>query len=1297
MHKHIKIFLSLLTAVLLTGCSDDFHWDGRTVADDEYMIVFTTSGPQLDVMQGTRADDGRKSDSERDAIQNMTLLVFNNEGLAKDPIYFNAGDNNLVDNGTSGSITVKKKLVTDGEWLLVANAKTEIAAEFAKHGLKYSKDNFLEDIKYGGEAVSGVIKGDDQLNGQSSHVMWASHQVEVGESETQVTAHIFDLQRIYSRVSVELKTKATQKFLMTGAKLSRRVEVGNLSASQSSSVTEGDVSSDGFSRPPVGLTNTSPSFTYAKADEQILTETYPYTVPADAANDGKILMIIEGYYNNGTTAAPVYGERCYYAVELPELLANHHYQMIVSDVATEGKTGSDAIKQAEANPGGMSVDFVDNTEQLRNIITDGENVLAVNDTVRFDASGAGRNQNLIIKARQKGASANDIKISINKKTGQDALGWDVQGLSNVTTQSLTTAGTEEAKNGLFSVKKTYGLSVPENAGSEREIIYVVSLLDKDGETLLEREVVFYQKGNENVKYSDYVAINLKIERGTNVEYNGDYFAFINPKLKGDGTTDPAVKGIQPEANVGRIRNMGLHYPMPNGGNVKYTYKITRKTTDVTIDGDVSATYTVTDAQSTFAGDSKYSYGTKSDAVKIKYSGGEITLDLYHTGFFYMHGTSWYYYEVIQQGEDDLYWLDRNLKAESCGMGVLNGSTYLTSSSQPVVGDKAVGERYNMTDANSDCPAGWGVPSYAQMRSMTVSSGFTTRRLTTSNQIPYYAPTYTFSGKEDGVTKQYNIYFPANRMLYSGSVDGDDDTGYYLTTTGAGTANWYKTMVFQGMNVSAANVNYNNAKTSVRPCAGDYDPSADALTYSCSVEGYTHVFLYYQDPVSKQKTYLTTWPGEQVAVYSDRNRYHPFSISPTMAYDIDNLYVIFNLIIDDGSREDSNVSEDKVELREGIKFKNKGKYTSKSPHDTSTGADQGHWDGSLGGNDDEEFRLKGNFNGLNWREPNNNSSYQFTSKGSGKYELSVTVSSAGKFVIAQKVSGWTTNAYKEWKHNQETTNGTDVANGGTYTMYEGKGNNCDWRFPSAGTYTLTIDWPNKTFTVSTSGGGTSTDVIYRIYWPYDGSYFMGLDLFGDGWYSSVFKYQSADFNQSKEISVTGFNGIKDVKYNRYGTTPYAYMEFKHEGGNITGSMKYKQITSSNGEVNETSIDISKFTNVNGVLCYNIGAKSGGTPGNADTWPIDKPYRMYWDWESSTHIWIWTDTESGDTFNGGSFGSCYGTSVGNNKYYREYTLSQLTTIINAKLNNSNEYSLTYSNDNNRLCLSDKGTYYELRINY
>ncbi|MDE6006220.1 MAG: hypothetical protein K2G67_01520 [Muribaculaceae bacterium] len=953
MTKYIKILFSLLLLLTLGGCRDDFQWEGVEVDSDEYLLAFTTSTPDIEVMGATRADT-----ESRDEIKNLTLVIFKDGVLWNKPIYFDGTDPKLsfikpsVDSkgkSVPGSIKMPKSSVTNGDWYLFANAKTEIRSFMSSkdNGADISAEALLDGISYG---TTTGITGDDQLNGTNDHVMWGMQgdmKVGVGDA-TQTNAIIIGLKRIYSRITVE--TNGDIKFKMTGARLNKWVASGTLKGAQSS-LLSGTVSDTQDWMTPTssnGLTWDSPSFTYTKSGQQLVASTYPYLLNKDAANENKMMMLVKGRFNSGSSDTPNFSDTdCFYAIPIPSCKRNGGWRLIINGALAAGQPTADA---AIAKPGGLSVVFEDSEPKIHNIISDGENVLAVVDSVKFNADGTidgsttNKTGQILAKARQKGVPSAGLEF----KSG--TYSWITVGSA----WSTTELGADDS-NGLFTYELTRNITVSKNEGSERSAVYTVKL---EG-TELTRDVVVYQKGVENLKYSNYVDIKLTITGGASPVSNLDYIKFVNPKGS-TATIGVECQGIQPEENGGRVRNLGLHMPMPNGGDVTYTYTIS--TSGKTGNGDIylngtnlgkSHEFVFTDSEVPSGGTTKYSYVTQSDKIEIKAGDNVYSLDLYHTGFFHINGSTWYYYEVMQQGERDLYWLDRNLGATSAGMGVRTSTGVMTSTTWPIMGEKAMGDYYDLDKANSEKPKGWDVPTYAQMRSMTVSSGFTINRMSNpSDHKTYLAPTFTFHGKEDGEVKSYSSYFPQNRLSAGGdSYGGDPEAGYYLTKTPSGTAGWYQTMQFMGMNVTAQNIQYKDgnqivSQASLRCCTGSYDPQSDAETYSCNVKGYTHVFLYYLNS-DGSKTYLTTWPGEQIAVYeselsNDVGRYHPFEIEPTMSYNKERLYVIFNTVNTKGVRVYSNMSNADVKARRGTKFKNGGNYDKWEDSTTLPDVEEGNW-------------------------------------------------------------------------------------------------------------------------------------------------------------------------------------------------------------------------------------------------------------------------------------------------------------------------------------------------------------------
>ncbi|MDE6295592.1 MAG: hypothetical protein K2M03_05955, partial [Muribaculaceae bacterium] len=781
---------------------------------------------------------------------------------------------------------------------------------------------------------------------------------------------VYVLEHLYAQISVKVNNDAVP-FRLTRARLTRIVPEGDISlsgADKTSKLTSGndETFQNNWIAPKDADCSTftdaaGNSVKYAKSGIALMQYSYPYTTPKDATTKQRIMMLVEGYYSAGDYDHVE--KPCYYAIPLANLKASHHYKINIIGASEEGAS---TPADAEKTPNGILVTFEDDSENIKNIITDGQNVLAVQDTISIPAGGA-TPWSFLIKARTLTTGSDTPAITVTPKNSAAAAAatW-ITGLDNYAAWKVEKiSNDEENENNLYSAEITGRVNVSPNNGSERSVVYTISL---DG-TSLKRDVVFIQRSNTNLKYSGSTttpisSIKLEIKKGsTTVATIDDYLGFINPKAV-TGTPTVTCRGIQPSENGDRIRNLGLHMPMPNGGKT-YIYTITLNNS-VSISPS-KLTYTFKDDEIPDGGSTAYDYVTTSDYITITQGSATFTLDLYHTGFFHKDGSNWYYYEVMQQENDDLYWLDRNLGATATGMGVrlLNGDYY--NSPLPLVGNKAFGGRYS---ANPTCPDGWRVPSYPQLRSLTVSAGFGITRRYTDNQEAYYAPSYQFDAIENGESKKIRSYFPANLLQTSSGLAGQAGSGYYLSTTSAGNAGYYKVMQLTGMNITAQNMNMGTGgyQISVRCCAGSHNPSTDGTSYKCKVEGYTNVYMYYLNN-DGSKTSLNTWPGDQIAIRGDLNRYHPFEITPTMNYDTNRLYVIFNTIDADGVVIESNVSETDRKNRSGIKFVMNGSYSkNNTPYGTERVGQVGNWTSASSGDDsydDEKFRLYGDFNGYGW--------------------------------------------------------------------------------------------------------------------------------------------------------------------------------------------------------------------------------------------------------------------------------------------------------------------------------------------
>ena len=302
-------------------------------------------------------------------------------------------------------------------------------------------------------------------------------------------------------------------------------------------------------------------------------------------------------------------------------------------------------------------------------------------------------------------------------------------------------------------------------------------------------------------------------------------------------------------------------------------------------------------------------------------------DLYHTGVFdYYNGNSgyevgnrqiqpgWYYYEVILMGSN--YWLDRNLGATS--------ASYYTQ--EVGAGDPdAAGGLYRIAKNDNGSPAllsdeeleaiapkGFRVPTMTEFQIMTQD-----HRFRHANEGTYWTNYY-----DTGKPKQGVVDFPKSGMWYNGSASGSSSTGYYWTqsealgSSGTEVGWWLQNMQLAGSNASTnryriqASNTSNYTGMSVR-CVYNSRKIETINTIEFYVKGYTHVFLYYQEPGSSERTYLNAWPGDQIAVNDEAslNMYHTFKYESMMDYDYRNLKAVFTVV------ETNPESADYLEVQE----------------------------------------------------------------------------------------------------------------------------------------------------------------------------------------------------------------------------------------------------------------------------------------------------------------------------------------------------------------------------------------------
>lgn len=948
MLKHIKYVFAAAMALLLTGCTDDVLWRGDVDNETEIVIPFRESA-LTDVSASTRAFSSVSTN-----VTHLSLLVYNTSGnyqtLTKSEfdVSSSSTDPDVVTdaNGQKG-IKIKRSEVCAGHWYLVANAEAQVE-NFLKGS--HSENDFISHPI--SRAV--VLGSNSDGSGVGNAIMTGMIDVAAVPASGTSTLPTVNLRRLFSWIIFKVDN-ACKDFLVTGVRLYMEPTTVDLYGSPSSTVTDGR----GYISTPLNGAVTGTTIKYLKPGDKFQMYTLPISGEMEEKTEsGKMYykearLLIKGRYCSGhdeqNNNAPIFdnnSEECFYSYAFPgDIAANHQITLTLKAVAS---IGASTEEKALSEPSTVVVKYEDKEDDINNIVSDGEHVIALPDTIYADPEAKTYNFNVIWRAK------NGEDIAITNVSEANNTGWlTLAGNGGTTTIAASSA---ETNQGLLRKNTPYKVTLTENLGSEREFTLKYTIKDSD-KNYLDANLVIVQKAPENINLDNDLNVKLTI--------SGAYSATIDNYLIFVGNNPDAgtkLKGINPSENGGRIRNAGLHMPMPNGGSTKYKYEIWADNSSQTWtiqnnwSGKVSITGNGTSGNhwviefndnNNLIGDPAKSgneklweYVVAEDALEFSNGTKTLTLDLYHTGLFHKVGNDYYYYEAFKAGNQ--IWLDRNIGATSAGMAHYM-DTYVRGSWPMSVA--SAGNMYTFTEAStanaSMIPKGWRLPSQGDFEAMTMQGNFSSNRMTAGGET-FFAPTYRMpvtTVKKDGTRRGSNInsYFPHNRTRKSdGKISGDAGAGYYWTSTGTSSASYKRVMKFAGQNVSAADFMYGSEsngsvtdlgnKMSLRCVAGDNNNTA--YTYSCQVKGYTHAFLYYQDE-NGAKTYLNTWPGTEIAVGDMAERkYCPFKYESYVNYATiststgtgKGLYVIFNNPGKSSTDEDySNVTAAARKDRKGVPF------------------------------------------------------------------------------------------------------------------------------------------------------------------------------------------------------------------------------------------------------------------------------------------------------------------------------------------------------------------------------------------
>ncbi len=584
------------------------------------------------------------------------------------------------------------------------------------------------------------------------------------------------------------------------------------------------------------------------------------------------------------------GETCYYRAEFKDndgktlnLQSNHHYEFHITSVRTKGYA---TAEEAAKHEGSIEGYLLDHQPKIFNMISDGISELGVQDTVYFDTDNTAE---VKVKWSTKG-KWNNVIPTVTVQEGKEWFALNDSTITHTTPDDL--------QEGQVGYLFTYKFTTSENPTRQPRTAKIT--FTKNG---LSRTTVLIQKaGEKDLDVKMYMKDEYKLH---------DYWSFLDE-----------AKGLP------STRKNGLHMPRSidkyeisvpsNGPLADYTIKEVVNKTNGNVFINESYSPTIKNPTTPLTIENKFSE-VKPDVIpgglKLvleKDGGQEITIsyDIYRCGVFqneknnkdYRQGASvsedtYYYYEVVYIG--GRLWLDRNLGATSNGMAVRQEDGSYMGDDESAGGLYYLGDvpKGNAMQLINICPRGYRLPTVTEFNQLLSASGYSVG-LISSEDGSYFAPTYDLADTTvtDGPTK---IYFPMNRMYYSGSLSGDVHAGYYWTQSeavGSTNGEWAQMVKFMGNNATFERQQiYDNGATaamSVR-CIDDGQITEEA-THSIEfyVKGCTHVFLYGKTE-DGNVTLLNTWPGTQIAIENEASlgMYHVFKYESLIKYD--NYYAIFS--------------------------------------------------------------------------------------------------------------------------------------------------------------------------------------------------------------------------------------------------------------------------------------------------------------------------------------------------------------------------------------------------------------------
>ena len=649
MRNIFRFFLSLVTAIVLFGCSDRLD-DYYTAEDLAGLKVHIQLPDYSRALVKTRA-----SDTDGEQINSVTVIAYNSDGgfISQQTVTpVNGVIKPSLPSGTS-SITV----VANYDHTFTEEETKTLASTLVSPTLDASKP-----ICWGTASINDLL---------------TSNSPEIS------------LLRMTAKVTV---TNNVSDFTLQGIKMCNTADKGTIAPA------------DGKGDAITTLVNDTRSYPNPSGDATSTSPQVFYETPA-----GKAYLIVKGTYNNTTGYYKVkfYKDQKTDNTEL-DLLRNHNYNVIINSV---NDVGYATIEKAEANDAEnrMSVTVIDDNPPIVNMISCKDYELGVCDTRTFNGTGAAIDENGNTKDKDDNAVTQNITVATSYKSN-NAYTYNISTTDSWITvdnskAEMTTfasngsngsAGSESNRGAKFVIPVTVSANPTEN---KRDGTVTVTAGD------LTRTITITQAGFDFLA-DDKRKVLFFID---NTQKSDDYFGTFLPAVNGVKAADNQGLGRDHGLHFAAVNGNTYSYKVPHLTDDKLT---NNDASHISItDGGEGYYYTVTLKDNTDDDLWKSSFTITNQAgVTITYPVYHTGVFHHITSTDNQLGTTkksgWFYYGVVEvNGKSGTYHiLDRNIGASNNGF--YSPATQATKKNEGAVG--AYLKLFNSTSDNKkiDTQAEW---------------------------------------------------------------------------------------------------------------------------------------------------------------------------------------------------------------------------------------------------------------------------------------------------------------------------------------------------------------------------------------------------------------------------------------------------------------------------------------------------------------------------------------------------------------------------------------------------------------